>query len=152
MISCIDFCLWECEWDKRTTTAKTSQEEMGKEPSLIPILDWTQSFLLCTSWEIYITHNSFEPMSPSQCQEYIIERKKKAQRKSLMKKSTLPPFPSLNTKPFPFLFVPKCTWMFLKSKKLELPAFRRLLAQSCLCESSIWMLQSHACRIRCDDF
>lgn len=81
----------------------------ARDSLLIPISECTQSFIVCTFWEVHITHNSLQPVLPVQCQENIIEKKQKALKESLMKESMLPLLPSLNTKPFPFVIVPKCT-------------------------------------------
>lgn len=90
-------------------TAKTNQEEMCKEQSPHPNIGMNT-----IPHSLHFLGNSHNPQFPlanvtSSMSGKYNRKKKKAQRGFLMKKSTLLLFPSLNTKPFSFLIVPKWT-------------------------------------------
>lgn len=130
-------------WDKCITTAKTNQEEGDKEQSLHPNVQ-TNTIL----YSLHFLRNLHNPQFPSANATNCLSGRcnSKGNIKSIQgvpdEKSMLPPSPSSNTKPFSFLFCTKMHWMFLKTKKLELPTFRRLQVRSCVCGSPMWVCNS----------
>lgn len=90
-------------------TAKTNQEEMCKEQSPHPNIG-----MKTILHSLHFLGNSHNPQFPfanvaNSMSGKCNDKKKKAQREFLMKKSTLLLFPSLNTKLFSFLIIPKCS-------------------------------------------